>query len=229
MCGAYLLDRSRMHPLLAELPEIIHLPARVGRHPVLRGAIELLGAELDGAPRPGADAAVSALLDLLLLLHILRAWLQERSAASEDDGWSAALRDPAVASALRAVHGDPAHPWTVGELAGVAGLSRAAFARRFTALVGRPPLTYLTWWRMTIAARLLRTTDLPHAAIARKIGYASEHAFANAFKREFTMPPGAYRRSGPGRSSSASPPPAEITDSERPPGGERRPVEGTTR
>jgi AraC-like DNA-binding protein len=74
------------------------------------------------------------------------------------------------------------------------GLSRAAFARRFTALVGQPPLAYLTWWRMTTAARRLRDSDAPLRAIAGQSGYASEFAFATAFKRAYGVAPGQYRR-----------------------------------
>jgi AraC-like DNA-binding protein len=192
LCGAYVLERSRPHPLLGELPEVIHLPARVGRHPELRGAIDLLGAELDRPRLPGADGVLPALLDLLLL-YILRAWFAERRAAPAG-GWAAALHDPAVAAALRAVHGDPAHGWTVERLAAEAGLSRAAFARRFARLTGLPPLTYLTWWRMTTAARLLRTSDAPVHAIARRVGYTSPYAFTHAFKREYGTPPATYRR-----------------------------------
>ncbi|GAA2348163.1 hypothetical protein GCM10010246_39280 [Streptomyces cuspidosporus] len=77
-----------------------------------------------------------------------------------------------------------------------AGLSRAAFARRFTALAGRSPLAYLTWWRMTLAARLLRESELPLRAVAERSGYTSEFAFAKAFKREYGVAPGGYRRRG---------------------------------
>lgn len=192
LCGAYLLDRSRAHPLLEDLPEVIHLPARVGRHPGLRAAVDLLGGELE-QQRPGGDAMLSALLDVLLL-HILRAWFDEQTAHGAATGWAAALRDPAVAAGLRAIHGDPGRSWTVGELASQAGLSRAAFARRFAALVGQPPQTYLTWWRMTLAARLLRDSDAPLATVARKVGYTSEFAFAHAFKREYGSAPGGFRR-----------------------------------
>ncbi|HEX6358390.1 AraC family transcriptional regulator [Actinophytocola sp.] len=193
LCGAYLLDRSRAHPLLSDLPEVIHLPARVGHHPGLRAAVDLLGEELE-QPRPGGDAMLPALLDVLLL-HILRAWFDEQSAHGATTGWAAALRDPAVAAGLRAIHSDPGQPWTVAELASRAGLSRAAFARRFTALVGQPPQAYLTWWRMTLAARMLRDTDAPLATVARKVGYTSEFAFAHAFKRELGLAPGGFRRS----------------------------------
>ncbi|MFP3987773.1 AraC family transcriptional regulator [Streptomyces sp. E11-3] len=193
LCGAYLLNRARAHPLLTDLPELVHLPARVGAHPQLRTAVELLGSELQD-PQPGSDTIVRSLLDTLLL-YILRSWwLEERHGGAHLTGWAAALTDPAVAAALRAVHGDPAHPWTVGELSAHGGLSRAAFARRFTATVGRPPLAYLTWWRMITAGRLLREADAPLRTIAERAGYTSEFAFAKAFKREYGMAPGLYRK-----------------------------------
>jgi AraC-like DNA-binding protein len=107
---------------------------------------------------------------------------------------AAALRDRGITAALQAIHGDPAGPWTVEELGRRAGLSRAAFARRFTMLVGQPPLAYLTWWRMTTAGRLLREDDVPLRTVAHRAGYASEFAFAKAFKREYGMAPGQYRR-----------------------------------
>jgi AraC-like DNA-binding protein len=191
LCGAYVLDRSRPHPLLADLPDVVHLPAHVGRHPRLRTAVDLLGAEL-AEPRAGATASVSALLDLLLL-YMLRAWFDEQSTGSPA-GWPAALADPAVSAALHAMHAEPEAPWTVRGLSGRAGLSRTVFAQRFTALVGRPPLAYLTWWRMTVAARLLRETDAPLFTVAGRCGYSSEFAFAKTFKREFGVAPGAFRR-----------------------------------
>ncbi|WP_020577413.1 AraC family transcriptional regulator [Actinopolymorpha alba] len=214
LCGAYRLDRSRVHPLLQDLPEVIHLPARLGHHPSLRAAIDLLGGELED-PRPGSDAVVPALLDMLLL-YILRAWTEDQP-CDESSGWAAALRDPVVSAALCAIHRSPEHPWTVESLGAQAGLSRAAFARRFTMLIGQPPLAYLTWWRLTTAARLLRETDISLHSVAQRVGYASEFAFANAFKRAFGTAPGAYRRqhSGEARRSTVSsghmaghPPPA---------------------
>ena len=84
--------------------------------------------------------------------------------------------------------------WTVEELGRRAGLSRAAFARRFTALVGQPPLGYLTWWRLAQAAQLLRHSDTPVQTIAQRTGYTSEFAFAKAFKREYAVAPGRYRQ-----------------------------------
>ncbi|WP_329091422.1 MULTISPECIES: AraC family transcriptional regulator [unclassified Streptosporangium] len=192
MCGAYLMDRSRSHPLLSDLPEVIHLPARLGRHPSVRSAIDLLGTELE-QPRPGADAVLPALLDMLLLF-ILRAWYEEQSGHDTATGWATALADPGITAALHSIHHTPDRQWTVEELGEQAGLSRAAFARRFATLLGRPPLTYLTWWRMTLAARHLRDSDAPIAVVAERIGYTSEFAFAKAFKREYGTAPGKYRR-----------------------------------
>ncbi|HEX8628423.1 MAG TPA: AraC family transcriptional regulator [Catenuloplanes sp.] len=192
VCGGYRLDPTRTHPLLGDLPELIHLPAHLGRDPGLRATVELLATELE-QPRLGSDAIVLALLDTLLL-QILRAWLDKQPAHGTTTGWAAALNDPPTAAALHAMHREPARPWTVAALAAEAALSRTPFAHRFTALVGQPPLTYLRWWRMTTAARLLRESDVPLGAIATQIGYASEFAFAGAFKRHHGTAPGRYRR-----------------------------------
>lgn len=191
LCGSYELAADRTHPLLAELPEVVHIPARLGTHHALRGAVELLSAEL-ADPAPGADAAIPPLLDLLLL-YMLRAHL-----ADGTTGWAAAFADPAIAAALRGIHREPSRAWTVESLGEAAGLSRAAFARRFATTVGEPPLAYLTRWRMITAARHLREGDAPIAAVARHAGYGSEFAFAKAFKREYGTAPGRYRREGSG-------------------------------
>jgi AraC-like DNA-binding protein len=193
LCGAYHLDRARPHPLVGHLPEVVHL--RTGQHEQLTAAVGLLGFELDH-PRGGSDGIVAALVDSLLL-YVLRAWLEEQP-ADVAAGWAAALRDPVVVAALTAVHEDPSGPWTVESLAKLSGLSRAPFARRFTALVGEPPLAYVTRWRMTVAARLLRSSDAPLSVVAGKAGYGSEFAFAKAFKREYGLAPGQYRRRATG-------------------------------
>ncbi len=92
-------------------------------------------------------------------------------------------------AALHAIHRATAAPWTVAKLAAEAKLSRAPFARRFAAMIGQPSLTYLTWWRMTMAARLLRTSDAPLKSIAAQVGYTSEFAFSHAFKRTYGEAP----------------------------------------
>ncbi|MFD3582732.1 AraC family transcriptional regulator [Streptomyces sp. NPDC058683] len=187
LCGKYRLDRSRAHPLMAELPEVVHLPHRVGSHPELRAAIDLLGRELD-ARRPGSSVAVPSLLDLLLV-YMIRSWM----AGDATGAWPGVLADPVTAAALRALHADPATPWTNDRLAAEAGVSRPTLARRFTGLVGRSPMAYLTWWRLTLAATLLRDTEESLAAIAQRVGYGTPYALSHAFKREFGATPGRFR------------------------------------
>ncbi|MFB7619726.1 AraC family transcriptional regulator [Kitasatospora sp. NPDC056181] len=213
LCGKYRLDHSRTHPLMRELPDVVHLPNRVGSHPQLRSAVDLLGGEL-GADQAGAALAVPSLIDLLLV-YMVRAWLTREPgpdavpASAGPPGpatgapepptgarWPAALGDPVVAAALRAVHEDPARAWSADDLAAEAGVSRATLTRRFTALVGRPPMAYLTWWRMTRAASLLRQTDDPLDAIARRVGYSTPYALSHAFSRLFGTTPGRYRARG---------------------------------
>jgi len=189
LCGAYELGRRRGHPLLDGLPEFIHLPAHPARGAALRHTVDLLAGEI-AQPGPGTDAAIGPLLDMLLLFT-LRAWFAE---SAEPTGWAGAFADPAVSAALRALHEEPARTWTVPALSAVAGVSRATLARRFAATVGEPPLSYLTRWRLLCAARLLRETEQPIAAIARRVGYGSEFAFAKAFKRDYGLAPGRYRR-----------------------------------
>ncbi|TDE41542.1 AraC family transcriptional regulator [Nonomuraea mesophila] len=202
LCGGYRFDASRAHPILADLPDLVHLPGALGRDAELSAAIGLLSTEVQ-RPGGGADTIVTSLLDMLLL-YILRACFAAEPGRCQVGGWAAALADPGISAVLDAVHRDPARPWTVQEMGERAGLSRSAFARRFTALVGQPPLTYLTWWRLATAARLLRESDAVLGEIAARVGYGSEYAFANAFKREHGMSPGRYRREAAAR---LAPPP----------------------
>ncbi|MCM3885544.1 AraC family transcriptional regulator [Frankia sp. R82] len=198
LSGAYRIDPRRPHPMLAALPDLVYLSNR--RRHGLHTAVDLLGAEVE-EQAPGAEAIITTLVDALLV-YILRAWGDEHPT-----GWSRALTDPAIGPSLRRIHQDPARSWTVEQLGAEAGLTRATFARRFTALVGEPPLTYLTRWRLTTAARLLRQRDLPLSAVAHHVGYTSEFAFAKAFKREYGLAPGAYRRLARSRAEPHEPPP----------------------
>ncbi|RZQ59652.1 AraC family transcriptional regulator [Amycolatopsis suaedae] len=139
---------------------------------------------------PGQQVVLDRLLDLLLVCT-LRAWFAHED--TEPPAWYSALGDPMIGPVLRAMHADPGRPWTVVSLARVAGVSRAAFARRFTALVGEPPLAYLTGWRMTLAADLLRRQGTSVASVAAQVGYADGFAFSSAFKRVRGVSPSAYR------------------------------------
>lgn len=192
LCCGYHLAPGRTHPTLTQLPKVIHLPTTLGRHPELRATLELLAGEIDN-PRLGADTLVTSLLDMIHL-YVLRAWYDEQAATVTKTGWAAALADPSISRALEVIHRTPAHHWTLESLASRAGLSRAGFARRFTNLVGRSPLAYVTWWRLTTAARMLRESDASVGEVASRSGYGSEFAFSSAFKREYGIAPGKYRR-----------------------------------
>jgi AraC-like DNA-binding protein len=191
LCGGYQFDPvGRRHPLLQRLPAVIHIPADLGVRTRLTTITELLAHELAGVA-PGRDLAVESLLDFLLV-STLREWLDRHP----EQGWSTALTDPPIASALKCLHAQPAAPWTVAKLADTVGLSRAVFARRFTDLVGQAPLGYLTWWRMNLAAQLLRDEHRGLTEIARSVGYTSPYAFSNAFKRHHGVAPTTFRHAG---------------------------------
>lgn len=198
LCGKYRLDCSRIHPLMTELPEVVHLPHEVGRHLELRAAIDLLAGELDER-QPGSCVALTSLLDLLLV-YMIRSWMAEATSGA----WPRVLGDPVTSAALRALHADPGAPWSNDRLAAEVGVSRPTLARRFTTLVGRPPMAYLTWWRLILAATRLRDTSDTLAVIAARVGYGSPYALSHAFEREFGTTPGRYRAKVADRSTGPS-------------------------
>jgi AraC-like DNA-binding protein len=141
---------------------------------------------------PGTSLA-SAQLAQLIFIQILRAHLE----ASGDlgTGWLRALGDRRIAPALRLMHGDPARSWRLKELAKAAAMSRTTFVVRFKDVAGVPPLTYLLNWRMRLAERALRTENVAVSSLALSLGYTSESAFSNAFKRVMGVAPKRYRSS----------------------------------
>jgi AraC-like DNA-binding protein len=141
--------------------------------------------------RAGAGTVLAKLSELMFVEAIRR---HIESLPPEQTGWLAGLRDRFVGKTLAMIHSKPAHPWTVEELAGAVGLSRSALADRFTALVGQPPMQYLTRWRLQLAANLLRSGARNVASVAADVGYDSEAAFSRAFKRELGVAPAAWRR-----------------------------------
>jgi AraC-like DNA-binding protein len=190
LCGSYSFAAEGANPLLRGLPDLIHLPANRTRGSALEAAVQLLAAEAIGIDS-GSALVVDRLVDLLFV-YALRTWLSQHDEASVRS-WLGALHDPVVGPAVRAVHDDPAHGWTVAALAQRSSLSRAAFVRRFRQAVGEPPLAYVTRWRMTVAADLLQRGERI-AAVARQVGYDNEFAFAKAFKRVRGVAPGQHRR-----------------------------------
>jgi len=187
LTGAYQVVGHVGERLLRALPEVLVVPAGTGPGPLL----ELVAAEL-ADERPGQQVVLDRSLDWLLV-GTLRAWFAQPDVSPP--AWYRALADPVVGAALRLIHDEPARAWTVAALAEGAGVSRAALARRFTDLVGQPPLTYLTGWRMTLAADYLRAPGATIASVARRVGYNDGFAFSSAFKRVRGIPPSAHRAS----------------------------------
>ncbi|MER5948711.1 AraC family transcriptional regulator [Streptomyces sp. NPDC001904] len=187
LIGTYQMRGEITTRLLDALPPLLVLPTEVWQCPLTP-----LVAEEIVKDEPGQEVVLDRLLDLLLIAS-LRAWFARPEA--DAPAWYRALGDPVVGRALRLVQDDPAHPWSVAELAARSGVSRAALARRFTDLVGEPPMTYLTGWRLALAADALRDGDsgLTVAAIARRVGYGSAFALSSAFKREYGVSPQEYR------------------------------------
>ena len=192
LCGAYTLDGLLSDAILAPLPPLIVL-----RDAGLDRITALVAEELE-APGPGEQTILDRALDLLLVLG-LRAYFTQPGARVP--GWYVALDDPGAGPAIRAIHGDPRHPWTVAELAARGGLSRAAFAKRFSDVVGEPPMAYLSGWRMTLAAQALSERGATIAEAAAEVGYMNEFAFAAAFRRHYGEPPGRFRASRAARRS----------------------------
>jgi len=191
VCAAVDYDLDVAEPLMGQLPPVVHVPADpVGGRDVA-AIVELLAMEV-GARRPGSRAAAARLIDALLIAAI-RHWL-DRQADDEVPSWLRALRDPLLARVIAAMHARPAEPWTVESLAREIHVSRATLARRFADVVGEPPLTYLTRWRMHLASQKLKYSTETVDAIARDVGYTSEYAFNRAFARHHGQPPGRYRR-----------------------------------
>ncbi|MFJ1776753.1 AraC family transcriptional regulator [Streptomyces anulatus] len=188
LVGTYLLDGEISRRLLDALPPLLTVPADTRTRPLL----DLLDAEI-AQDEPGQRVVVLDRLLDLLLIAVLRAWFARPGA--DAPGWYRAMGDPVVGAALRLLRRDPAHPWTVASLAAGAGVSRAGLARRFTELVGEPPMAYLTGWRLDVAADLLRESDATVEAVARKVGYSTPFAFSAAFKRVRGVSPQEYRGS----------------------------------
>jgi AraC-like DNA-binding protein len=193
LCAGYHYATDATHPVLGLLPPVLHVAtAQPDSGPWLRSILDLLAHETRSHAATGSGTAALRLLDLLLI-HVVRAWL-DTDGDTMDPSWLRGLRDPVTARVLAVLHERPRHDWTLDTLAATANVSRATLARRFTHHVGEPPLTYLTRWRLDLAARKLRDTTLPVAAIAHEVGYTSEFAFNRAFTRSHGQPPGRYRR-----------------------------------
>lgn len=186
LTGAYLLEGEVSGRLLRALPPMLVLRADDLDSPL----VPLLGDEIV-KDAPGQEAVLDRLLDLLLIA-VLRAWFARPDA--DPPGWYVGQGDPVVGPALRLMQHHPERSWTVAELAAAGGVSRAAFARRFAGVVGVPPMTFLTEWRLALAADLLLDPSVTLAEVARRVGYGTPFALSAAFKRARGVSPREHRR-----------------------------------
>ena len=188
--GRFQFDVNLARPLIAALPAVIHLRSSAATPaPWLRIGLQFI-AEETGKPEPGQQVILNRVADILLV-EALR--YHVASLPEGTGNWLLALRDKSLSEALAAMHRGPERDWTVPELADIAHLSRSAFADRFAQVMGQPPLSYLTEHRMRLAAWRLAHTDLSIAQIAAQVGYGSETAFSQAFKRHHGESPSKMR------------------------------------
>lgn len=186
--GRFIFANDTSDLLLKLLPPIVHVPAASESAASLCAVLELMRLESQ-TERPGAPVAAASLANMVLI-QILRAHL---ASGIPTPGWLGALADPKIGVALGLMHADIAQQWKVDDLACAVAMSRTAFAERFKSLVGVPPLTYLTGWRIAVASFALKTSDKSLSAIAESVGYGSDVAFSSAFKRATGRSPGRSR------------------------------------
>jgi AraC-like DNA-binding protein len=192
VCGYFGCERHADRLFLAGLPLMIKINLRgdpAGEW--LESSVRHLVSQA-GSARPGQSVLLSKMAEALFI-ETIRRYME--ALPPEQTGWLAGARDTVVGGALALLHRKPRHHWTVDELAAEVGTSRSVLAERFSRFLGEPPLTYLARWRLQLAARMLQTTRQAVLQVASKVGYDSEAAFNRAFKREFGVPPGQFRRS----------------------------------
>lgn len=190
VCGFLQCEEPLLHPFLKTLPALMHIQAFADPStPLLETGVRCLIQETN-CFRSGSACLLTRLVELMFI-EILRNYTQY--SPDQQVGWLSALNDPVVGQALESIHADPAHSWTVSELADQIGVSRSALATRFTQMVGQPPMKYLTYWRLQLASQQLQHSDDSIAKIAIQVGYESEAAFNRAFKRYVGVPPGTWR------------------------------------
>jgi AraC-like DNA-binding protein len=190
VCGYMTCDPYLCRPILSGLPAVFKVNIRADRSGLWLENSILHLVEEAGSGRVGSEAMLAKLSEALFVDTLRRyvAGLPEHQM-----GWLAGTRDPIVGKSLGLLHSRIAHPWTIADLAEHVGISRSALVERFTRYLSEPPMTYLTRWRLQLAARSLETTSRGVAEIAADVGYESEAAFNRAFKREYGQPPGRYR------------------------------------
>ncbi|APR86998.1 Transcriptional regulator, AraC family protein [Minicystis rosea] len=200
VCGWFAFDAWNGAPLVDLLPRVICVPTDEAQAAALRATLDLLASETS-APALGSPIVVNRLADILFV-QVIRAY--HASGASGAVGWLSAIGNPHIGAALRSMHRDLAHPWSVETLASVAGMSRSAFALRFKQLVGQSPLEYLTRFRMYKVGCELRAGNASLAEIAGGVGYESIGALNRAFRRAHGVSPAAFRKGGAPREGASA-------------------------
>jgi AraC-like DNA-binding protein len=189
VCGFLGCDALPFNPVLATLPALLRVRLPLAGVDRLSMLIEFAVAE--SRDKPAGSRSVLLRLSELVFVEVVRRYLTTQTV--DGAGWLGGLRDPVVGRALACLHAEPAHPWTVEELAREAAASRSVLTERFTHFVGHPPMLYLMRWRMQLAAGRLANRSAKVSAVARDVGYESEAAFSRAFKKLTGMAPALWR------------------------------------
>jgi AraC-like DNA-binding protein len=191
LCAAVRFEDPSAQHLLRLLPRLIAVDAwNSPELEWLQSTLRFLNTEAREL-RAGGETVITRLADILVI-QAIRSWISTDPQAQT--GWLGALRDKQIGRAIALIHRDPARDWTVASLASAVGMSRSAFAARFTELVGEPAMHYVSRWKMHAALTWLKESDAPLSQLASKLGYESEAAFSRAFKRLMGVSPGAARR-----------------------------------
>jgi len=187
VCGYLHSDHPLFNPAMRALPSVFVVRPKGLAARWIRSSVEYALEATSSTSTPAATRLPELVVTETLRLHLA-------TAPAIDSGWLAALSDPILAPALAKLHAAPQLPWTVEDLACEVAVSRSVLDERFRRVLGRPPIRYLTDWRMHLAEELLTTTSQPIATVGRRVGYDSEEAFSRAFKRAHGVAPGAWRQ-----------------------------------
>jgi AraC-like DNA-binding protein len=191
LCGYCCFDEAIDHPVLMALPGLIMIQAADFQNDP-RSIMPLILLSLEAEHEaPGMTGVLSRLLEVIFIQTVRKVTLNQEG---NQGGFITALSDPKLSKALNAIHNQPQNGWTIESLSKQAGMSRARFADKFTNVVGMPPISYLTIWRLMISRTLLSSTVLDMEEIANRCGYASASSFSRRFKEKFKIGPGAYRK-----------------------------------
>ena len=191
VCGYLACEPRLSEPFLAGLPPL--LKVHIAQEPSGRWLEHSIRFSVGdaGISSPGSGLVLAKLSEVLFV-ETLRCYVD--SLPPDQTGWLAGVRDPVIGRALTLLHNEPAHPWTVSDLARKIGLSRTRLAERFRHFLGESPMAYLTKWRLRLGAEMLLSSADSVAGVAAAVGYGSEATFSRAFRREFDCPPAQFRR-----------------------------------